>query len=73
MNDSTGDSRAKRLAERLRELWEKPTTAECLRLSHAAMTEQPRAPQGARATAGPMVSTMELGIRIVAPRSFVVS
>lgn len=41
MNDPTGGSRAKRLAEQLKELWDKPTTAECLRLSHAAVTEQP--------------------------------
>ena len=33
MSDLTSGSRAKRLAERLKELWEMPNTTECLRLS----------------------------------------
>jgi hypothetical protein len=32
MNDTTAESRAKRLAKELKDLWEKPTTTECLRL-----------------------------------------
>ena len=33
MNDTTAESRAKRLAKELKDLWEKPSTTECLRLS----------------------------------------
>ena len=55
MNDPTGGSRAMRLAEQLKELWDKPTTAECLRLSHAGVTEQPAPHPDTRLPPGRMV------------------
>lgn len=38
MHDLSASSTSKRLAEELQRLWNKPTTAECLRLSNTAGT-----------------------------------
>ena len=51
MNDTTAESRAKRLAKELKDLWEKPTTTECLRLS--ADAEPSRAGNVSKDDGGP--------------------
>jgi hypothetical protein len=51
MNDTTAESRTKRLAKELKELWEKPTTTECLRLS--ADAEHPQAKNVSKDKGGP--------------------
>ncbi|HEU4627331.1 MAG TPA: hypothetical protein VFS52_21425 [Steroidobacteraceae bacterium] len=51
MNDTTAESRAKRLAKELKDLWEKPTTTECLRLS--ADAEPPQAGNVSKVDGGP--------------------